>query len=436
MQVLRRVFRLVFTGLVLTMLLIWPGISSPVRSLQAQGVSRAGLVVVYGADRVSQMCIAFSEAQLPGADLLRRGVGTGSVIGSVSPGVGEAICRIDDVGCNFPGEQCFCACLGQPCIYWSYWYWKDGAWVYSGKGAGSRVVRDGDIDAWVWGDGNSQPPAPAAALCAETPTATSAPPTQTPTLTNTPEPSSTPTAEKTATQQPSETPSPTQAPSATASLPATATLTRTRTPTPTRTPTQTLAPPTATPPPDAYPAEATSTPAGAYPGVTATHQPTPTYALQATWTIGPSVTPQPSFTLEMELRSTSSLATDPSQPFGSDSQGTNAAYPSGTQEPAQVFAEGMPPSSEAQQSVEPPGAQASAPASETAQASMTSPTPDKVAMLLSTSIAKSHVTPAPPRAKQRVARRQYGAFVGIALFLLVSIGYAVLLRRQRERQLR
>jgi len=133
--------------LALALLMLGPSCSFGAGELQAQGANRAGLVVVYAQGSVFQTCVSFSEAELPGADLLRRGVGSNLVIGSVSPGIGEAICKIDDVGCIFPGEQCFCQCLGDPCIYWSYWNWKDGDWVYSGKGAGTRVVRHGDIDA-------------------------------------------------------------------------------------------------------------------------------------------------------------------------------------------------------------------------------------------------------------------------------------------------
>jgi hypothetical protein len=113
--------------------------------------------VVYGPDNVYSTCVTFGEAELPGAELLRR---TGlRVVSWVLPGQGEAICKIGSTGCDFPGVECFCQCLSTPCRYWSYWYWQNGQWVYSGRGAGNRMVRDGGLDAWVWGDGNSQPPA-------------------------------------------------------------------------------------------------------------------------------------------------------------------------------------------------------------------------------------------------------------------------------------
>jgi len=123
----------------------------------AEGPHRAGLIVVYGPDNVYSTCVTFSEAELPGTELLRR-AGL-RVVGWALPGQGEAICKIGSTGCDYPGEECFCQCLSTPCRYWSYWYWQNGQWIYSGRGAGSRMVRDGNIDAWVWGDGNSQPPA-------------------------------------------------------------------------------------------------------------------------------------------------------------------------------------------------------------------------------------------------------------------------------------
>src|SRR5512142_3263273 len=85
--------------LALALLLLGSGLSYPARSLVAQGPNQAGLVVVYDQGRVFQTCVSFSESELPGAEFLRRGVGTNLVIGSVAPGIGEAICKVDNVGC-------------------------------------------------------------------------------------------------------------------------------------------------------------------------------------------------------------------------------------------------------------------------------------------------------------------------------------------------
>ena len=216
--------------------------------VSAEGSHRAGLIIVYGADDVFSSCVSFGEAELSGAELLyRAGL---RVLVSAAPGVGTAICRINDVGCSFPGEQCFCQCLGSPCIYWNYWTWQNGDWVYSGRGAGNRAVRDGDLDAWVWGDGNTRPPTiPLGSLCISTAATATRPapsttPSDTPAATGTPTATASSTRGAAATAQPvSETAS--ARGTATAAITAVASATASRVPT--ETPTATVA--TATPVP-------------------------------------------------------------------------------------------------------------------------------------------------------------------------------------------
>jgi hypothetical protein len=220
---------------VLLCFVLWP---HPAR---AEGPHRAGLIVVYAPDDVYSVCVTFNEPELTGVDLLRR-AGL-RVIGAASPGMGEAICKIGAVGCDFPGEECFCQCSGTPCAYWSYWYWEKGTWVYSGKGAGNRKVHDGDIDAWVWGDGKAKPPMPrfegsCASLGVPAPTATKRPLTPTPRITPTPQVAATGTPLPTATQAAQRTNTPLEFCSATATC--SPTRPPTLTPLPTSTPEATL----------------------------------------------------------------------------------------------------------------------------------------------------------------------------------------------------
>ena len=208
----------------------------------AEGPHRAGLIVVYGPDNVYSTCVTFSEAELPGTELLRR-AGL-RVVSLASPGMSEAICKIGNIGCDFPGEECFCQCLGTPCTYWSYWYWEKGDWVYSGKGAGSRKVRDGDVDAWVWGEGNVKPPMPNfEASCVPLParhTATRRPPTPVPTATDTPQPTVTNTPPPIVTRVPQQTNTPSRVYPETSTCSPTNTLVATSTPRSTPTPVSTL----------------------------------------------------------------------------------------------------------------------------------------------------------------------------------------------------
>lgn len=217
----------------------------------AQGPHRAALVVAFSERQVQTRCVEFAEAQISGTDLLRRsGL---AVVFSETQGLGAAVCAIEGVGCQFPAEDCFCQCRGTPCRYWTYWHWEGDGWAYAGFGASSRLLGDGNMDAWVWGDGKTPPPA---LTFADVCPAPGAPPPAAPTATPEPEPTATPLPTVPPTRR-AATSTPTLS-SATAS--ATPTATELQAPTPqaeaTETPTATsTAPPleeaaaTATPPP-------------------------------------------------------------------------------------------------------------------------------------------------------------------------------------------
>lgn len=141
--------------------------------VRADDAPRAGLVLVYGPDDVQTLCIRLDVPEITGMELLER-AGL-PVIQESTAGVGSTVCKIDAVGCDFPGEHCFCQCLGTPCSFWSYWYWQDGDWVFAQRGATTRRVRDGAIEAWVWGDGQTSPPIiDPAAICAGAPSLSAA----------------------------------------------------------------------------------------------------------------------------------------------------------------------------------------------------------------------------------------------------------------------
>jgi hypothetical protein len=210
--------------------------SAVVASAGTGGPNRAGLIIVHGDGQVVKACVEFSEDSISGLDLLQRS-GLDLVVDATDP-VGVAVCRIDAEGCTFPAEICFCQCQGFPCTYWSYWHSTSGAdWRYSSTGPAGRLLRNGDSDGWVWGEGStsgasSAPPVGFTDICP--------PPTATPTATDTSPP---PTATATATETsppPAHTPSPimeadnpappdnTPASPAPADLPPTATAAETR----------------------------------------------------------------------------------------------------------------------------------------------------------------------------------------------------------------
>ena len=150
----------------------------------ANGPSRVGLVVRFGDGSVFTRCVEFDEDKISGLEVLLR---SGLNVIYQQSGLGAAVCKIEDDGCDYPSEPCFCQCLGGPnCVYWSYWHLKDGAWQYSPAGAGGYFVRDGDVEGWTWGPGTggSGPEPPVIdfnSICIPSPTAT-------PTITYTPVP--------------------------------------------------------------------------------------------------------------------------------------------------------------------------------------------------------------------------------------------------------
>jgi hypothetical protein len=203
---------------------------------QEQGGNRAALVIRYDGGRVATHCVSFAEESISGDALLRRA--SLSVIAQGS-GSGTFVCKIDEVGCNYPEENCHCRCMGGDCVYWTYFHLLDGAWHYSSVGAGSYQVRSGAVEGWAWGpgkegSGTAPPVIPFEQICsAPAPEPTLEPtaePTAEPPTWTLPRPSSTPRPTARQPQDPTATPAPDQ-PSATSQpAPPSATTAQTATP--------------------------------------------------------------------------------------------------------------------------------------------------------------------------------------------------------------
>lgn len=67
-----------------------------------------------------------------------------------------------------------------------------------------------------------------------------------------------------------------------------------------------------------------------------------------------------------------------------------------------------------------------------AQRTVSSPTPDRAAILIATAVAIEKQTPTVEAPTQPQPVRQYGGFIALALFLLLGGGYIGLLMRQRQ----
>ncbi|MCU1454842.1 MAG: hypothetical protein JWN46_2988, partial [Acidimicrobiales bacterium] len=147
---------------------------------RAAGANRATVVVDTGDGVVWAACISF-DGVISGRDALDRADG---LIPGLNPvfdtygGLGAAVCQLRGVGRPPPN------CLSGGADYWGYW--RNGR--YSGGGASATKVRDGDTEAWRWGQGE-RPGAPTdGSVCAPPPPPTT-PTTIAPQTTAAPPPS-------------------------------------------------------------------------------------------------------------------------------------------------------------------------------------------------------------------------------------------------------
>ena len=115
-----------------------------------EALHQAILVVEFGDGKHLVRCVHFSEKSISGLDLLRS-----SGLEVITRG--GAVCRIETEGCDYPAVKCFCECAGTPCAYWSYWHWGKDRWIYAQEGSADYALSDGDIEGWVWGDGQLPP---------------------------------------------------------------------------------------------------------------------------------------------------------------------------------------------------------------------------------------------------------------------------------------
>lgn len=123
-----------------------------VRTSAQTHLNHAAVIVQMKDGGIATRCVAFSESEISGYDLLRRA--QMPVIADVSNGV--SVCKIGPTsGCNYPAQKCFCDCqdLNGTCVYWMYYYQDKGQWKYATLGAGSQKVKDRDVNGWVYGAG-------------------------------------------------------------------------------------------------------------------------------------------------------------------------------------------------------------------------------------------------------------------------------------------
>lgn len=143
-----------------------PLVSPCAAAAQAQGLSRAGLVIEFERKPPRMFCVTFAEESISALELLRR---TGLSLALQDFGGGNlAVCSIDGEGCAYPRASCWCKCVNlSSCTIWGFYRLDTaGAWRFSDEGASIATVRDGDVTGWHWAvhtPSGGSPPAPATA---------------------------------------------------------------------------------------------------------------------------------------------------------------------------------------------------------------------------------------------------------------------------------
>jgi hypothetical protein len=108
----------------------------------------AALVIDTGTGAHS-FCVALDAPRVSGIHLIELAGAQDHLAYGFGSG-GQAVCRLAGVGPQ--GDDCF---ADYP-DFWGYWHGDGrGGWTWSSSGAASTRVGDGELDAWVWGSGDS-----------------------------------------------------------------------------------------------------------------------------------------------------------------------------------------------------------------------------------------------------------------------------------------
>jgi hypothetical protein len=139
-----------------------------------QAVEHRAAVVVDTGSGVQYGCVRFTADSISGREALERAA-MDPVFQEYGGSLGSAVCALCGTGC--PVGSCL-TCASQ---VWSYWRAPAGSGGYtlSNLGVSSTVVRDGDIEGWVWGRSGPPPGVTVENVCgpAEPPPGPAPPPT-------------------------------------------------------------------------------------------------------------------------------------------------------------------------------------------------------------------------------------------------------------------
>jgi hypothetical protein len=102
----------------------------------------AGLVIVHANGTVKTRAVEFDEPTISGTELIRR---SGLDYSIVNGSAGEAVYMIDG-----EGDPNSWVTKDNKTYYWGFYVFDRDKWSYSSVGAGSTIVKPGDIQGWHW----------------------------------------------------------------------------------------------------------------------------------------------------------------------------------------------------------------------------------------------------------------------------------------------
>jgi hypothetical protein len=125
-----------------------PAVTGTAPACAAATGPHAALVIETDAHDL-RLCVALDAPDVTGIHLIELAGAQQNLSYGFGSG-GQAVCRLAGVGPQ--GDDCF---ADYP-DFWGYWRGDGhGGWTWSSTGAASTTVRDGDLNGWVWGTGDT-----------------------------------------------------------------------------------------------------------------------------------------------------------------------------------------------------------------------------------------------------------------------------------------
>jgi hypothetical protein len=143
-----------FSILILSLALLEPA---------AAFATQAALVVDLG-NRTIKRCVTFDQPVITAFELIQR---SGLDFTSATFSFGEAICSIENTGCQFPQEPCFCQCpnASGECLFFALFFLRRGEFVSANVGESHLIAHSGDVIALAFGPGTAPEPVTFEEVC-------------------------------------------------------------------------------------------------------------------------------------------------------------------------------------------------------------------------------------------------------------------------------